>query len=170
MYRNMTFVFAAAVALVANGADARGPKGPRGSVSASTVCELKLTDTTATFDVEIRLADKSSGAGVPVGVSTVVDLAGKDSPGRWEYQPVLATELGGVFDILPATITESFDLCAVDLTGIRALNALVALTYHDGNETERTINNRCSDDPATLKIEPAGIKIDPDEIALICNY
>jgi hypothetical protein len=172
MYKTMSFVVAVAVALVANSAVAGGPKGPRGSAAAVTVCELNLNGTTATFDVDILVSDVSSGDGIPTGVDSMVDLMGKASPGRWENQVLLAMASDGAF-VVPTTIMASFDLCAEDLTGIVALNALVEVTYDDGNGKERTVKNRCGDDPATYpEVEPDGIPLDQatkDEIDAICN-
>jgi hypothetical protein len=174
MYKIMSFAVAVTVALVANSAVAGGPNGPRGSAAAVTVCELNPTSPThnrPAFDVDILVSDMSSGVESPTGVSYMVDLMGKDSPGRWEKQELLAMKSGGAF-VVPTTIMAAFNLCAEDLTGIRALNALVELTYDDGNGNMVTIQNRCGDDPGTSEVEPDGIPLDQatrDEIDAICN-
>lgn len=139
-----------------------GPKGPQGSLGAATVCEI--VDTT-TFRVTIRLTDKSSGSGESVVTSATVDALAK-TKGNWNNIVAFDTQSGAVNGL--NDIVVDFDLCDSSVT-TKAVNAeaLIVYTAKEGAEP-RNIENRCSDDLDTIDVvEPAGIKLSPDDLMAI---
>ena len=138
-----------------------GPKGPQGSLGAATVCEIVNT---TTFRVTIRLTDKSSGSGVPVVRSATVDALAKTT-GNWNNIVAFDTESRDLDDL--NDIVVDFDLCdSSDTTKAVNAEALIVYSAKDGAEP-RNIENRCSDDLATIEVEPAGIKLSPDDLMAI---
>ena len=155
-------------------ANAGGGKGPRASVSVATVCALDGTD----FTVELRIRDKTSGDAIPLVTAWNIDFSylTRGVPGN-QWQTFSSDSEGGIQLGVPVTITSTSSLCAfgggirAELDDARAINGLAEVTYGTQRGTsvvdERTIRNRCSDDPMTEAIEPAGIKLTAADLAAI---
>ena len=166
---------AAVVAALPLAAQAGGNgKGPRASVSVDTVCSLNKNN--ATFNVELRVRDKSSGtASASVNAYDITALA-KVATGNWENQKALTPSISASGLVLPVPpggvlqIPVLFSLCKdkaidPDVAQAKGLNAAAKTTYNDG-----TVFNMCSDDPNTLDVvEPSGIKLTANDINDIDN-
>ena len=149
-------------------------KGPRASISAVTVCDISRDDFTgivdsAKFNVTIRLTDKTSGSGIPIVKLWNVRALAKTERGNWDYQEMFGALAGGPEADL-SDIEIMFDLCELDGSGAKAVNAAASITYDiDSGGDPRTIENMCSDDPTTEEVEPAGIKLSPADLDAISN-
>jgi len=146
-------------------------QGPRASLSATTVCAVSRDEYTgiidsSVFNVTIRFTDKTSGSGYPVvTVWNVMGLA-KTARGNWDNQVMFDSASGGAPGDLN-DIVVPFDLCNLPIDA-KAVNAAASITYeYSGGGYPNTINNMCSDDPTTGEIEPAGIKLSPDDLLAI---
>ena len=173
----LNIIMAAAVtlglslALVTAPVSAAG-KGPRASVSVATTCSLDGTD----FTVNVAVMDKTSGDAVAKvsawGIAAVHRDRGEPGNASSTFGSASASFLT---EGVPFTVSHTFSLCngdalRNDLTEARALNAEVSVTY---GPPSRTVNNRCSDDPTTVEVEPAGIKLSPADLEAInalCNW
>lgn len=169
-------VVLALAAVAASGAQAQSgnKQGPRSSVSVDTVCSLNKAN--ATFNVELRVRDKSSKVlGATVSAYEVSALA-KVQAGNWDNQYLLETKGNNVTPVtVPpggmVTIPVSFSLCTLDknlnpiVGSAKGLNAMAKTTYGNG-----TVLNMCSDDPNTLDVvEPSGIKLSANDINDLTN-
>lgn len=174
--KHVVLLALAAVAVSGAQAQSGNKQGPRTSVSVDTVCSLNKVN--ATFNVELRVRDKSSKLlGATVSGYEVSPLA-KVATGNWkgDNQMVFTTpvKVDGVPQTVPPgsmiTIPASFSLCEnKDINpivgGSKGLNASSKTTYNDG-----TVMNMCSDDLNTLDVvEPAGIKLSASDINDIAN-
>lgn len=158
------------LALVTAPVSAAG-KGPRASVSVATTCSLDGTD----FTVNVAVRDKTSGDAVAEVSAWDITAVHRDrgEPGN-ASSPFGSASAGFLTEGVPFTVSRTFSLCdgdalRNDLTEARALNAEVSVTY---GPPSRTVNNRCSDDPTTEEVEPAGIKLSPadlDAIDYLCT-
>lgn len=165
----------ATLATMSLAADAQNRKGPRASVDVVTVCALNKAN--ATFDVELRVSDKTSGSATPIVTAYSISALAKTQTGNWESQEAFAViNKSGLTQAVPATIKESFSLCSGgainEIVGrSKGLNAMATTTYMaDETGESRTVMNMCSDDPATLDvIEPAGIKLTGNDLNDISN-
>ena len=171
--KHVVLLALAAVAVGGAQAQSGNKQGPRSSVSVDTVCSLNKAN--ATFNVELRVRDKSSKSlGATVSAYEVSALA-KVAAGNWDNQQVFAT-LGqtGTNVAVPAggmvTIPVSFSLCTDKninpiVDGSKGLNASAKTSYGSG-----TVMNMCSDDPNTVDVvEPSGIKLSFNDINDIIN-
>ena len=146
-------------------------KGPQASVSVATTCSLDGTD----FTVNVAVRDKTSGDAVAEVSKWDITAVHRDrgEPGNTSYTFGSASE-GSLTKGVPFTVSRTFSLCGNDALGndalredldeARALNAEVSVTY---GPPSRTVNNRCSDDPTTGEVEPAGIKLSPADLDAI---
>jgi len=140
-------------------------QGPRASVSVATTCSLDGTD----FIVNVAVRDKTSGDAVAEVSAWEIRAVYKDrgAPGNTSYDFGSVSETGS--ESVPFMVSRTFSLCdngalRDDLDEARALNAEVSVTY---GPPSRTVNNRCSDDPTTGEVEPAGIKLSPADLDAI---
>lgn len=152
-------------------------KGPRASLSVATTCALNGTN----FDVTVNVRDKTSGDADAVVDFYSITPVYKNRANRGNTTTPI-DDLGLSSDTnTPVnsglTITQTFPLCDSlgDLpSDLRSINAEVSVSYGKddgagGIADTRTIMNRCSDDPETEDvIEPAGIKVNYDELATAC--
>jgi len=174
--KHVVLLALAAVAVGGAQAQAGNKQGPRSSVSVDTVCSLDKIK--ATFNVELRVRDRSSNnLGATVTAYEVTPLA-KVGPGNWDNQQVFAPAVGATGTALSIasggmiTITRdlSFSLCTDKninpiVGSSKGLNAMAKTTYGNG-----TVVNMCSDDPNTLDVvEPSGIKLSFNDINDITN-
>jgi hypothetical protein len=143
-------------------------KGPQASVSVATTCSLDGTD----FTVNVAVRDKTSGDAVAEVSAWDITAVHRDrgEPGNTSYTFGSASA-GSLTEGVPFTVSRTFSLCdgvelRNDLNEARALNAEVSVTY---GPPSRTVNNRCSDDPTTEEVEPAGINLSPADLDAI-NY
>jgi len=159
-------------------AGAVSAKGPAGSFGFEAVCDTTDTGTGGTMDVTIFLDDISSGIGVPTVNTWHVDGMAKVKSKKWTDQVVFDQADGTGAEVESADfstghdfrIDVELDLCKLQgvIAGLspgeslKAINALVEVEYDRGNDTTRTTNFRCGDDPETLDVvEPDGIMITP---------
>lgn len=159
-----------------------GKKGPRASVSVATTCALNGTRTR--LDVTVNVRDKTSGDAVAVVDAWAIDAVYKNRGTRGNTTTPFDGDSSSAVNITVGEgvmIERSFDLCAALVatpplpTDLRAISANTSVTYGkeddgaDGVTDTRTIMNSCSDDPETEDvIEPAGIKVNYDELATAC--
>ena len=149
-------------------------KGPRASLSAATVCDISRDEFTGIvnsteFNVTIKLTDKTSGSGTPVVTAWNVKALAKTGRGNWDNQVMFDSASGGPEADL-SDIVVAFDLCKLG-SDAKAVNAAASITYEiNSGGDPRTIENMCSDDPATEEVEPAGIKLSPADLDAISNY
>jgi len=165
-----------ALVLLITVAGAAQAKGPRASVKVVTVCSLDGTD----LNVELRVRDVTSGNATPLVSAWNVDASylERGVPGN-QYQTLASAGESGLQLAVPVTILSSFSLCAEsggirpELDDARTLNGLSSVTYGKddgagGVADERTVSNRCSDDPETEDvIEPNGIPLSVADVAAI---
>ena len=152
-----------------------GKKGPRASVSVATTCALNGTS----LDVTVNVRNKTSGDAVAVVDAWAIVAVYKNRGNRGNTTTPFDGDSSAENITVGegATIERSFDLCAslgALPTDLRAISANTSVTYGkddgaDGVTDTRTIMNSCSDDPETEDvIEPAGIKVNYDELATAC--
>lgn len=151
-------------------------KGPRASVKSTTVCELDGT----TLNVKINITNNTSGDAIAMIDAYSItpsykslSIKGKTTtaiPGLGDASGTNIVVNNGV------TISHSYSLCDSILslpTDLRSITAESSVSYGkddgaSGVTDVRTIINSCSDDPTTEVVEPAGIKINYDELATAC--
>ena len=169
-------MLALALAGATGEASAEGKKGPRASVSVATVCDLVDTD----LVVDSKIRDKTSGDAIALVSVWKIKASYLERGVRGnQWQTLMSDEQSGLQLPVPVMVGSKFSLCAAgggirsELENARALNGLATITYgkddgYGGVADERTINNRCSDDPQTLDVvEPSGIKLTRSDIAAI---
>ena len=171
--KHVVLLALAAVAVGGAQAQSGNKQGPRSSVSVDTVCSLNKAN--ATFNVELRVRDKSSKSlGATVSAYEVSALA-KVAAGNWDGQELLETkgQTGISLAVAPAgmiTIPVSFSLCKDGtinpiVGSSKGLNAMAKTTYGNG-----TVVNMCSDDLNTLDVvEPSGVKLSFNDLNDITN-
>jgi hypothetical protein len=158
------------------------PKGPRASLLSSTTCAIQSDGPNSALVVTTTLMDKSSGATVP-------EVRGGYLGGRYKArgEPGNATQTLGDTLVsslltLPAevnpdlTLSTSFALCdgaqvSAQVLSARELNGVSFVEYgiSGGDDENRTVENRCTDDPDTPENEGA-IKVADiiDDLAVAC--
>lgn len=161
-------------------------KGPRASVDASAVCELKGAD----LDVTIKARNVADDTPVNTVITawSITALA-RNNPGNWLAQTEIGSERESDLSlVVPNVITDivnrSFSLCVPkpmggfeidpEVLSARALNAMTAITFgrreNSNVRDQRPKMMMCGDDPETPDVvEPGGFDLTPDMISQIAT-
>ncbi len=155
---------------------AKNGKGPRASVNSATTCALDLDAAEgAVLVVTTTLTNTSSGSVISEARDGTT-IEGTYKPKNQRGNAYLSLGefdiLGLPFDVDPELMFwAEFDLCGIDVDGkfdgsvrsevanARELNGKSTVVYgiSGGDGEERTVSNRCTDDPDTWDVNEGGI-------------